>query len=246
MAPFLYRRHYEVYEVGDPELKPEYLTNFELSLDKKIGKQSLTLTGFYRGTDNAVFRVNTVYEAEQVLIRSFTNSGNVQALGAELNTNWVAGKFAKFFLGGSLYNFKVQGDVFGYQENNQSTNWSLKGNANLLLTKTLKFTVDFDFKSATVTTQGRNELMFLANSALNYSPAKLKGWDFGVKLLDFLSTNIEALNTRAYDSAGNQIFYQEVEYDRFGPILEISATYTLNMSGKSAKKADSTFGKEQF
>ncbi len=246
MAPFLYRRHYEVYEVGDPELKPEYLTNFELSLDKKIGKQSLTLTGFYRGTDNAVFRVNTVYEAEQVLIRSFTNSGNVQALGGELNTNLVAGKFAKFFLGGSLYNFKVQGDVFGYQENNQSTNWSLKGNANLLLTKTLKFTVDFDFKSATVTTQGRNELMFLANSALNYSPSKLKGWDFGVKLLDFLSTNIEALNTRAYDSAGNQIFYQEVEYDRFGPILEISATYTLNMNGKSAKKTDSTFGKEQF
>jgi outer membrane receptor protein involved in Fe transport len=246
MTPFLYRRHYEVYEVGDPELKPEYLTNFELSFDKKIGKQGITLTGFYRGTDNAVFRVNTVYEAEQVLIRSYTNSGNVQALGGELNTNWVAGKFAKFFLGGSLYNFKVQGDVFGYQENNQSTNWSLKGNANLLLTKTLKFTVDFDFKSATVTTQGRNELMFLANSALNYSPAKLNGWDFGVKLLDFLSTNIQALNTRAYDTAGNQIFYQEVEYDRFGPIFEISATYTLNMNGKSAKKADSTFGKEQF
>jgi outer membrane receptor protein involved in Fe transport len=246
MTPFLYRRHYEVYEVGDPELKPEYLTNFEISLDKKIGKQSFTLTGFYRGTDNAVFRVNTVYEAEQVLIRSFTNSGNVQALGAELNTNWVAGKFAKFFLGVSLYNFKVQGDVFGYRENNQSTNWSLKGNTNILLTKTLKFTVDFDFKSATVTTQGSNELMFLANSALNYSPAKLKGWDFGVKLLDFLSTNIEELNTRAYDTAGNQIFYQKVEYNRFGPIFEMSATFTLNMNGKSAKKADSTFGKEQF
>jgi hypothetical protein len=47
----------------------------------------------------------------------------------------VAGKFARFFLGGSLYNFKVQGDVFGYQENNQSTNWSLKGNANLLIAR---------------------------------------------------------------------------------------------------------------
>jgi iron complex outermembrane recepter protein len=111
---------------------------------------------------------------------------------------------------------------------------------------TLKFTVDFDYKSATVTTQGRNEQFFMTNSALNYSPAKLKGWDLGVKLLDFLSTNIEALNTRAYNAAGNQIFYQEVEYDRFGPIFEISATYTLNMNGKSAKKADSTFGKEQF
>jgi outer membrane receptor protein involved in Fe transport len=246
MAPFLYRRHYEVYEVGDPELKPEYLTNFELSWDKKLGDQSFTITGFYRGTDNAVFRVNTVYQEDNVLIRSYTNSGNVQALGGELNANLIAGKFAKFFIGGSLYNFKVQGDVFGYREDNSSTNFSLKGNMNLILAKALKFTLDFDWRSATVTTQGANEMMFLSNAALNYSPEKLKGWNFTAKVLDVFSTNIEALNTRAYDPNGTQIFYQEVEYDRFGPIAELSATYSFNMNGKSRKKADSTFGKEQF
>ncbi len=246
MTPFLYRRHYEVYEVGDPALKPEYLTNLEMSLDKKFGKQGVTLTGFYRGTDNAVFRVNTIYQAEQVLIRSYTNAGKVQALGVELNTNLSAGNFAKFFLGGSLYNFKVQGDVFGYREDNQSTNWSLKGNMNLVLAKPLKFTVDFDLKSATVTSQGRNDMLFMSNAVLNYTPAKLKGWDFSVKALDVLSTNIVALNTRAFNAQGNQIFYQEVEYDRFGPVFELSTSYTLNMNGRSAKKADSTFGKEQF
>ena len=108
----------------------KYLNNFELTLDKKLGKQNVMLTGFYRGTDNAIFRVNTVYEEENVLIRSYTNSGNVKALGAELNANFVAGKKAKFFVGGSVYNFNVQGDVFGYKENNSSTNWSLKGNMN--------------------------------------------------------------------------------------------------------------------
>ncbi|HSO86677.1 MAG TPA: TonB-dependent receptor [Draconibacterium sp.] len=246
MAPFLYRRHYEVYEVGDPQLKPEYLTNFELSWDKKLGDQSFTLTGFYRGTDNAVFRVNTVYQEDNVLIRSYTNSGNVQALGGELNANLIAGKFAKFFIGGSLYNFNVQGDVFGYQEDNSSTNFSLKGNMNLLLAKNLKFTLDFDWRSGTVTTQGANEMMFLSNAALNYSPEKLKGWDFTAKVLDLFSTNSEALYTRAYDSSGAQIFYQDVEYDRYGPIAELSATYSFNMNGKSRKKADSTFGKEQF
>lgn len=246
MAPFLYRRHYEVYEVGDPELKPEYLTNFELSLDKKLGKQSIILTGFYRGTDNAVFRVNTVYDVEKVLIRSYTNSGNVKAMGAELNANLIAGKFAKFFVGGSLYNFNVQGDVFGFKEDNHSTNWSLKGNANFLLTKELKFTVDLDMRSATVTTQGRNESSFISNVALNYIPKKLKGWDFSAKVLNLFNTNQDALNTRAFDTSGTQIFYQEVEYDRFGPIVEFSVSYSLNMNGKSGKKVDSTFGKEQF
>lgn len=246
MAPFLYRRHYEVYLVGDPELEPEYLTNFELSLDKKFGKQSVILTGFYRGTDNAIFRVNTVYEEENVLIRSYTNSGNSKALGAELNANFVAGKFARFFVGGSLYNFKVQGDVFGYKEDNRSTNWSLKGNIDLLLAKALKFTLDFDIRSATVTTQGRNEMFYMSNVALNYSPKALNGWDFGLKVLDILSSNVTGLNTRAYDPSGIQIFYQEVEYDRFGPIIEISLSYSFNMNGKSRKKADSTFGEEQF
>ena len=246
MAPFLYRRHYEVYVVGDPALKPEYLSNAELSLNHKFGDQNITFTGFMRGTNNAIFRVNTVFEEENVLIRSYTNSGNVRAVGGEVNTNLTAGNWGNFFIGGSLYNFKVEGDVFGFREKNESTNWSLKGNMNFILTRELKFTVDFDFRSASVTTQGRNEMFYMSNAALNYSPEEMSRWNFGVKVLDILSSNVTALNTRAYDLTGNQIFYQEVEYDRFGPILELSASYSLNMNGKSNRKADSTFGKEQF
>ena len=246
MAPFLYRRHHEVYVVGDPELKPEYLTNAELSLRKRVGEQQFTLTGFYRGTDNAIFRVNTVYEQENVLIRSFTNAGNVQALGAELNANLSAGSFAKFFVGGSLYDFNVQGDIFGFQENNRSTNWSLKGNMNLFLSRTLKFTADVDLRSATVTTQGRDEMFYVTNAALNYTPSKLKGWDFGVKVIDVLSSNVQGLYTRAYNASGTQIFYQDTEFDRSGPIIEITASWSFNMNGRSGPKADSTFGKEQF
>lgn len=246
MAPFLYRRHYEVYVVGDPALKPEYMNNLELSYDQDIGEQNFTLTGFYRGTNNAIFRVNTVYEEENVLIRSYTNSGNTTALGAELNANLVAGKRAKFFLGGSLYNFRIDADIFGYQEDNSSTNWSLKGNMNLILTDALKFTVDFDMKSATVTAQGRNELFYFANTALNYAPARLAGWDFSLKVLDFLSSNVTGLNTRAYDPDGIQIFYQETEYLRQGPIAELTVSYAFNSNGKSGKKVKSTFGEEQF
>lgn len=246
MAPFLYRRHFEVYVVGDPALKPEYLNLVELTLERELGKQQIGLTGFYRGTSNAIFRVNTVYEQENVLIRSYTNSGNTTALGAELNVNLVLGSRAKFFIGGSLYHFRVDADIFGYQEDNSSANWSLKGNMNLALTKTLKLIVDIDMKSATVTAQGRNELFYMANSALSFAPKKTRGWEFSVKALDFLSSNLTGLNTRAYDMAGVQVFYQETEYFRQGPIAELSVSYAFNSNGKSGKKAESTFGKEQF
>ncbi len=231
MAPFLYRRHFGMYVMGDPALEPEYLNNAELSLNRKMGEQNVTLTGFMRGAGNAVSRVNTVYEEENVLIRSYTNSGNVLAVGGELNASFLAGDWAKFFAGGSLYNFKVENGVgmFDFRENYESTNWSLKGNMNLLLTDELKFTLDFNYRSGTVTMQGRNEEFYMANAALNYTPEKLEKWEFGVKVLDILSSNVTGLNTRAYDITGTQIFYREVEYDRFGPVVELSASYSLNM-----------------
>jgi outer membrane receptor protein involved in Fe transport len=246
MTPFLYREHYEVYVVGDPALEPEYLTNFELAFINKAEKHNISLTGFYRGTDNAVFRVNTVYEQENVLIRSYTNSANTRATGLELVMNFEAGTFARFFISSSVYNYRVEGDIFGYKENNRSTNWSLKGNANFMLTGSLKFTADFDMKSATITAQGRDEMFYMANTSLNYTPKRLKGWDFTLKALDILKSNETRLNTHAFNESSTQIFYQEIKYDRYGPIFELNVAYTFNMTGKSGKKAESSFGKEQF
>jgi len=246
MAPFLARRHFEVYEFGDPILKPEYLTNAEASYEKRIGKQVFNLTGFYRGTNNAIFRVNTVYNQEKVLIRSYTNAGNTQALGAELNANLEASSKVKLFLGGSIYNFRIKANAFGFNENNSSTNWSAKGNINYQITKEIKFTTDFDVKSATVTAQGQDFLFYMMNASVNYTPKNSKGWDFSLKALDLLSSNIVGLNTRVTNSAATQIFFQETEYLRKGQIVELTATYSLNMNGKSKKKIESNFGKEQF
>jgi hypothetical protein len=255
LAPFLYRRHLEVYEVGDPRLQPEYLANAEISYDRKIKKHSLTLTGFYRGVNNAVFRVNTITNEipavlavtkEEVLIRSYTNAGNSTSLGAELNANIDGGKFAKFFIGGSLFNYAVKGDIFGYQVNNSSLNWSLKSNVNLNFTKELKLAFDFNLKSATVTAQGRNDLLYLVNSSFSYAPVKLKGWDLSLRVLDLMNSNVEGLDTQAFNKTGKEIFYQTTTYYRKGGIVEVALTYSFNKKGKSSLKTDSTFGKDQF
>ncbi|MDO9633832.1 MAG: TonB-dependent receptor [Paludibacter sp.] len=255
MTPFLYRRHLEVYEVGDPELQPEYLLNLELSYGRRLGNHNLGLTGFYRGVDNAVFRVNTVTNQnekvmavtnEDVLIRSFTNAGNSQSLGAELNANIDGGKYAKFFIGGSLYHYTIKGDIFGYLVDNSSLNWSVKSNMNLTLSKELRFALDFNLKSATITAQGQNDLIYLTNAAFNYSPGKLKGWEFSLRVLDLMGSNVQGLDTRAFNQVGEEIFYQETDYFRKGGIVEIGVNYAFNNKGKSTKKSDSTFGKEQF
>ncbi|GAF03005.1 TonB-dependent receptor domain-containing protein [Saccharicrinis fermentans] len=245
MAPFLYRRHLEVYEVGDPDLESEYINNVELGLEKRFGKHKVGITGFYRGVENAIFRVNTTYQKEVVLIRSYTNSGDSRSLGLELNANLQAGNMAKFFIGGSVYDYRVKGDIFGYQADNSSVNWSLKGNANLILTRELKFSADMDVKSSTVTAQGQNDLFYMTNAALDYAPKKMKNWSFSFRLLDILGSNNKGLDTRAFDKDGLEIFYQETEYNRAGPIAEISVSYAFR-NGKSQSKTKKTVGDREF
>jgi len=246
IAPFLYRRHFEVYVVGDPELEAEYLNNVEVSYDTNFGKHNINLTGFYRGTDNTVFRVNTVTTAienpainavlgEDVLIRSYTNAGNSTSLGAELNANIITGSFAKFFISGSLYNYKIKGDVFGYAVDQNSTNWSVKGNVNLSLSDQVKFNFDHNVRSATVTSQGSNDAFSVSNIAFTYQPKNAKNWDFSVRGLDIFSVNNTGLDTNAFNASGDQIFYQETQYVRNGPVFEMGVTYAFNAKGKKKK-----------
>lgn len=245
MAPFLFRRHLEVYLVGDPELKPEYINNFELSYSKGIGSQRITLTGFHRAVNNAIFRVNTVYEEELVLIRSFTNSGNTKATGAELNANLNFGSKAQMFMGGSMYDYRVEADIFGFREQNQSLSWDLKTNASIDLSDQWRLSADFNMLSAQVTAQGRNEMRYTTNAALAYAPKNLTGWNFTLRGLNLIDSNTRELSTRAYDSNGTQIFYQDTDYYWYGPIAELSISYNMNWKGQT-KRTESVFGSDEF
>ncbi|HHN48386.1 MAG TPA: TonB-dependent receptor [Bacteroidales bacterium] len=246
MAPFLYRRHLEVYVVGDPELKPEYINTFELTFSNYIGEQQISLTSFYREVTDAVFRVNTVFEDELILIRTFTNAGQTQSLGGELNANFELGKRAKFYLGASLYSFWLQADIFGYREDHRSTNWNLKGNGNLMLSKQLRFVADFNIRSAEVTAQGSDKMRYLANAALVFNPAKQKAWTFNLKLLNILKSNTRGVSTRAYNSEGIQIFYQDADFFWYGPVAEFSVSYQFNWRNRTRAETESSFGKDEF
>jgi outer membrane receptor protein involved in Fe transport len=245
MAPFLFRRHLEVFVVGDPGLKPEYINNLEMTYSKSINNQRLTFTGFYRGVENAVFRVNTVYAEEMVLIRSFTNAGKTQSIGLELISNLDLGSKAKAFVGGSVYDYRVQADIFGFQEDQRSLSWSIKSNVNYMPTKPLRLSADLDIRSAQVTAQGQNELRYLVNASASYTPQKLKGWNFILRGLNLLNSNKNSLSTRAFNSEGVQIFYQDTEFYWYGPILEMGISYNFNWKGQ-ARRTGSEFGKDEF
>lgn len=246
MFPFLYRRHLEVYVVGDPALKPEYIQTYELSYKKTIGAQQLHLTAFHRAVDNAVFRVNTVAEDELVLIRSFTNAGNSTASGAEFSANLEWGNRAKIFTSLSVYHFHIEADIFGYHENNRSTNWTVKANGSYRLNRAFRVSADFDVRSAEVTAQGNNELFYMANAALSYSPERNNAWSFRLRVLNLFDSNNRVVATRAFNSEGVQIFYQDTDYYYYGPIAELGISYQLDRINRKKPAQRSHFGEDEF
>ena len=241
MAPFLYRRHQEIYEMGDPLLESEYILNAELNYTRRFGNNNITLTGFYRGVDNAIYRVNRVaYDMGNpggVLLRSYTNAGNQKALGGEIGMNFDLLRKVKLFAGGSLYDFRVIADdeLLGESRDSRSTNWSFKTNASWMITAPLKLTVDYSITSGTVTPQGENIEFQVLNAALNYQPEKLAGWTFSAKMLDILGTNQTGGYTAAYE--GDQILLRrDYVYDYEGQIVELGISYAFNSKQQKAQK----------
>jgi iron complex outermembrane receptor protein len=249
MAPFLYRRHQEVFEMGDPLLEPEYSWNADLSYGRLLGKHNMTLTGFVRSATNAVYRVNRLdYNLANkggVLLRSFTNAGSHLALGGELGFNFDILSKVKLFMGGSLYQFSVKSNetLFGDQSEKSSINWDTKANLTWNIAKPLKFNVDYSYKSQSVTPQGEDMEFQMMNVALNYTPEKLQGWNFFAKILDVFGTNQSGGFTGA--SANNMnIFRRDWADDYEGQILEIGASFTFNQRKEKTKQQ--LIGNEYF
>jgi hypothetical protein len=91
-----------------------------------------------------------------------------------------------------------------------------------MLTRQFRFVADFNIRSAEITAQGSNKMRYIANAAVIYIPKKYKAWSFNLRALNILNSNANGINTRAYNSEGIQIFYQDADFYWYGPIAELT------------------------
>lgn len=249
MAPFLYRRHQEIFEMGDPLLEPEYSWNADLSYNRYLGAHTLILTGFVRSASNAIYRVNRLdYDLANtggVLLRSFTNAGSQLATGGELGFNFFFFNRLKLFAGGSLYQFSVESNesLFGDQSTSSSLNWDAKSNLSLEIIDPLELTLDYSYRSKTVTPQGEDLEFQMFNIVLNFTPNKLQAWSFYAKMLDIMGTNQSGGYTGATAGPTN-VFRRDWVYDYEGQIVEVGAAFTFNK--RKEQKQLKIIGDEYF
>ncbi|MGF1635751.1 MAG: TonB-dependent receptor domain-containing protein [Cyclobacteriaceae bacterium] len=242
MNPFLARRHSEVLEEGDPELLPELIDAFEIGIVKEFDKHSFFANAYYRHTANVINRVNSVFN-DSVLYRTFTNANNAQAYGLEAGTELRATKWWKLYLGGTLYQYAVSGQIFGQTLNQNSLNYSFNINSTFEILPRLDLQFSLNYMSRTVTIQGEDSRFFMPNIVLSKSLMKeqasisLQWMAIG---MGFLDTNQQRISNFGNDFTSSTNYIKEVD------MVMINFSYRINELTRKLKFNKSEFGEQEF
>lgn len=242
MNPFMARRHSEVLEEGDPELRPEFIDAVEVGFVKSFNKNSLFANAFYRHTANPISRVNSVYN-DIILYRTYTNAKASDAYGLEAGLDLNPVKWWKLYFGGTLYQYAVKGNIFDEELKGNSLNYSFNINTHFKVTPTWTTELNFNYLSRTKTVQGEDSHLFAPNLSVRKSVFNNKGaftlqWaNISMGLWD---ASQQRLTTRGAD------FYASTNYINEVDKISISFSYKINELGKALKFSKSEFGEKEF
>ncbi len=220
LEPFLtWQDAYNV-RMGNPDLLPEYIDSYELAYINEFEKVQLSLEGYYRITHNKVERVRSVY-SENVFLHTYDNVGKDYSLGVELMVNMLLVKWWEMDVMGNLYNYKVEGELYGDPFSNSSLNWSSRFNNTFKATKSLQFQLNSSYNSPSVTAQGKYEGYYTFNAAVRADFLKRK-LSAVVQARDIFQTA-----NREGTSSGPDFDYY-YKYIRKSPFVSLTLSYRLN------------------
>ena len=227
IAPFKIQEHAETVEYGDPNAKPEISDVVDLTYTKNWKALTLTSSAYYNHVLDKIFRVNSIFDRTQ-LLRLFTNAGNTNSFGFELTANIKATKWLQFYLAGNVYEYMIQGFYYSVTQNSNSINYNINGNTTIDITKHLRFQFDLSYVSRTVTEQGWDGHLLLANASLKYSLMN-NNLNFGLKLQNIFNTNSQTITTQT------PVFYSSTDYIKYDRLLSVTVGYTFNANERNKK-----------
>ena len=154
LEPYITYEDYYTKQIGNPDIKPEYIHSFELGYRKLFaGENSLAVTGFYRARRGVRDRIRVAYQPG-VTLDSLINAGNDYSTGLEWNLRTKPLSWWNITFNGSVFHYQFTSHYEGCTDaSNTSYALTLINNFNLGRASKLEF--NSNFVGPTVLTQGR-------------------------------------------------------------------------------------------
>lgn len=174
MEPYITYRDYYSAEIGNPDIRSEYINSFEMNYKKNIGQHTLSATVFHRSRKDKIERLRIPYQQAGVTLDSMANVGHDYSTGLELSGQLQLTRWWNVNLNGSLYHYKVKNQYKVGGGNEQSTNYDIVWNNAFDVLKNTRIQLDGNFVGPSVTTQGRTDAFWYVNLAVKQQLMKRK------------------------------------------------------------------------
>lgn len=165
MEPYITYRDFYTAEIGNPDIRPEYINSFELNYRKDIGENTVSATLFHRHRKDKIERLRVPYSAG-VTLDSMANVGHDYSTGVELSVNWRVVRWWNTTVNGNVYHYKVKSERAAGGNTTSSTNYDILWNNLFSIGKYTRIQLDGSFVGPSVTTQGRTDAYWYANLAI--------------------------------------------------------------------------------
>lgn len=205
---------------GNPGLIPEYTDSYELGILRTLGESFISFDGFYRVTHNKIERIRSVY-SKDVFLHTIYNVGTDYALGAELAFRFNIKKIWEIDLSGSIFDYRVEGDLEGVSFNQRSFNWDGRWNNTLLISKTTQLQINSRYNSPSATAQGEYKGNFAVSASMKQSLLERK-LSVILQVRDIFGTA-----KREFTSEGDDFYYYRYHY-RKAPVVMLTMIYNFN------------------
>jgi outer membrane receptor protein involved in Fe transport len=169
MEPYITYRDFYSAEIGNPDIRNEFINSFELNYKKNIGSSTLSATAFHRSRADKIERLRIPYESAiraGVTLDSMANVGNDYSSGLEFNGQIQATRRWNVSINGSLYHYRIVNKLLRDARDESSANYDLTLNNAFDAGRFTRVQVDGNFVGPSVTTQGRTDAFWYVNIAV--------------------------------------------------------------------------------
>ena len=139
---------------GNPYLKPEHTSAYELGLQRSMGKTTLQVTPFFRRTFDAVRTLRTI-DSAGVTTRTFANIATSDSYGGDA-TLALSGTRLSGFVGSSVFRQVTNAANVAPDLSIRTTGWRTRANGAYRVSKTVDVQALFTYQAAQAVEQGTN------------------------------------------------------------------------------------------
>jgi outer membrane receptor protein involved in Fe transport len=220
LSPFPTYINSNFIRTGNPNLLPEFVSNFDLSYQKMVGRSFVSVEGYYRTAKDKITRLNTV-DQYGMSYMTYDNLERDIATGIELMGNFNITKWLNYTLSGNVYYYELIGESDIQSYNNSSTNYNIRNNLTLRIGSFSRLQLTAFYMGPSATATGTMQAFWMSNATYAVELMKRKV-SVSLRVRDIFQTGRHAMETFGPN------FYTFNEFRREGRVFYLTASYKIN------------------